>query len=82
MQSPMYTKTSDSLLQQDHICLTRVASHQVWKSIPFEFTLQNLSNVPLVCKVHKLPAEVTIDCPTLQKENEIGKESKKCALCR
>jgi hypothetical protein len=57
-------------------------SLQVWKAIPFEFTVQNLSNAPLVCKLNKLPLEVTIDSPALQKDDKEKEINKKYATRR
>ncbi len=33
----------------------------VWRALPFQFTLHNISDVPLVCSVLDLPPEIAID---------------------
>jgi hypothetical protein len=39
-----------------------------------------LSNAPLVCKLSKLPLEVTIDSPALQKDDKEKESNKKYIL--
>lgn len=42
----------------------------VWKAIPFQFSLQNLSEAPLVCKFDRLPPEITLDEGVIEREKK------------